>query len=80
MASCTLCVQRYNFYLNYANFLEYNPKNYIIFWNIIQKFVLFYGIAVYVNMLCLPFANCEHSNAVQRYKNIWIYAIFFAYL
>ena len=53
-----------------ASFLEYNPKNYIIFWNIIHKFALFYGIAVYVNPLvplCSPFANREHSNALQRY-------------
>ena len=37
--------------MNCANFLEYNPKIYIIFWNIIHKFVLFNGIAVYANPL-----------------------------
>ena len=30
-------VQRYNFFMNCANFLEYNPKIYIIFWNTIHK-------------------------------------------
>lgn len=49
--------------MNCANFLEYNPKNYIIFWNTIHKFTLFNGITVYVNPLvplCSPFADCEH--------------------
>ncbi len=49
--------------MNCANFLEYNPKNYIIFWNTIHKSALFNGITVYVNPLvplCSPFANCEH--------------------
>ena len=29
--------RRYNFFMNCANFLEYNPKIYIIFWNTIHK-------------------------------------------
>ncbi len=63
--------------MNCANFLEYNPKNYIIFWNTIHKSALFNGIAVYVNplvSLCSPFANCEHlGNCV--FVIVWIYML-----
>lgn len=37
-------LQRYYFFLIYANFLDYIPKILLIFWIIFRKFVQFFGL------------------------------------
>ena len=48
---------------NQENFLEYNPKIYIIFWNTIHKIHAFCDY-VYQNQTDLPIYPCKHAGSL----------------